>query len=880
METDHSHSPGFQSALEEFKKDLNKRDQENFHATTREALRMSIAILQAQQHAQRRLQNLNRLLPFLTAIEQYGEVVQGFCDSNEIMAFIWGPVKVLIEAASSVDLAFGKLLDTYERIGKALPLLLQYRSIFQEKPHMVQILVLIYRDIIKLHQIALRQFRRRRQYLLPGLLLQQVTNGRCLEWEKFFDETWDTCKSRLFEIISDIARRRSLIESQADCLQIEEPQESPLTLEAEERQRHQRLAVGHWLRATNPDNHQYRFSRIRQAYPGTGKWLLDNQSFREWFDPRYPIIPPLLWLKGSPGAGKTILASFVVEEARNLTPSVTVLFFYCKHDQPEKNTFHALARSFLLQLLRQDKDLLTYLYRKCCDSGEALLTSQALLEELLAFAFRSCERTYIIIDGLDECERSERKAITQWFRKLIETLPATEPDRLRCLFVSQDDGVGRKDLDDLVSIKIGVEDNKEDILEYSRAEAGKLAAIFDLSRDEASGFAVNVADAAQGMFLLAKLVWINLLGQTSLAGVERQLNNNFPSGINEAYERVLDRMIQQASPVAKEDILWLLGWLVCAKRSLKWHEIQILKSIDLDAESVELERNKFRVAPKDLCESLVEIQADGTLELVHVTAKFFLVENKRYVDATAKELELACCCIDYLNLPAFEGQPTDDEVLKGEYGFMDYAVLHWVRHLEAGTVEADGYGQLISDLVESLESFISQHWKSPTATLPVSDGIAKRLRYFQSVPFYDNLVQAVASSKKQLRFLGEMRKGEIALNLEDTLCDVRAALERLLSSDLTQLDQQRIEERYGSNLFKCPRFSCQFFTIGFPSAQDRDKHFDKHTRPFRCREEACTGFTIGFSSESERDKHVKHTHATDAWQDKQFPTDAEVAQSI
>jgi hypothetical protein len=80
-------------------------------------------------------------------------------------------------------------------------------------------------------------------------------------------------------------------------------------------------------------------------------------------------------------------------------------------------------------------------------------------------------------------------------------------------------------------------------------------------------------------------------------------------------------MIQQASPAAKEDISSLLGWLTCAKRSLKWHEIQIMKSIDLDAESVEFERHKFRVSPKDLCQSLVEIQPDDTVELVHVTAK-------------------------------------------------------------------------------------------------------------------------------------------------------------------------------------------------------------------------------------------------------------------
>lgn len=65
----------------------------------------------------------------------------------------------------------------------------------------------------------------------------------------------------------------------------------------------------------------------------------------------------------------------------------------------------------------------------------------------------------------------------------------------------------------------------------------------------------------------------------------------------------------------------LLSWLVCAKRSLKWHEIQGAKSIDVDTQAVDYRKLHFRVDSKDLCGSLVEIRSDGTVELVHLTAK-------------------------------------------------------------------------------------------------------------------------------------------------------------------------------------------------------------------------------------------------------------------
>jgi hypothetical protein len=64
-----------------------------------------------------------------------------------------------------------------------------------------------------------------------------------------------------------------------------------------------------------------------------------------------------------------------------------------------------------------------------------------------------------------------------------------------------------------------------------------------------------------------------------------------------------------------------MGWLVCAKRPLKWNEIQSLKSIDVDNRMVAFERRKFLDHPKDLCESLVDVHPDGTVDFVHLTAK-------------------------------------------------------------------------------------------------------------------------------------------------------------------------------------------------------------------------------------------------------------------
>ncbi|KAF5593766.1 zinc finger C2H2-type integrase DNA-binding protein [Fusarium subglutinans] len=647
----------------------------------------------------------------------------------------------------------------------------------------------------------------------------------------------------------------------------------------EESYRPQRLAVCHWLRAIDPAADQNVFCKIRAEYPGTGGWLLGNHLFDGWLDPKFAKIPPLLWLTGLPGAGKTILTSLIVEEVQNLTPRPHVLFFYCKQNVPEHNTFLAIARSFILQLLNQDKSLLLYLYRKHCDSNEAVLSSIPLAQEMLNFLLSSCKNAYIIIDGLDECEREERKAMTQWFRHLVESLSEKAPDRLRCLFVSQDDRIGEKDLRGLAKITIEPQENKKDLLAYCRVQAEELRCKFEFSEEEASRIAVAVADSVKGIFLLAKLIWINLISQITLAEVEEQVSE-FPPEINQAYERIMDRVVHKAPRHMRTSALQLLGWLVCAKRPLKWHEIQSLKSINLSEQSVDFARRKFSVSGKDLAGSLVELRADGTLELIHVSAKLFLIENSRYIDIVAKELELACFCIDYLNLPVFRCQPTTEAVLNGDYGFLDYAVLNWTRHLEAGTLRPDDYGDQIGELSESLETFIRNHWTEPTARLLIPGGIKKRLKSFESLDFYDKLEQSVTSWKKQLRVLEGVKSGEVTLDLGDLVLGIRRVLEDILRSNRELSIHKTITDKYGNMIFKCPRLTCQFFVVGFLTEAERDEHLDKHTRPFRCTEEGCRGSFFGFASMWERDKHIRDSHPEEDSHRQEFPTDEEVSRSM
>ena len=349
----------------------------------------------------------------------------------------------------------------------------------------------------------------------------------------------------------------------------------------------------------------------------------------------------------------------------------------------------------------------------------------------------------------------------------------------------------------------------------------------------------------------------------------------------------------------REGALRLLGWLVCAKRPLKLHEVQTMKSINLEQRTVEFERRRFRVDPKDLCESLVDVRPDGSIELVHLTARVYVpnplqiqisartdLGNDRYLlknnalDIAAEEIGLATLCVDYLNLPFFKNPFSQDAVLDGSYGFMEYAILNWVRHLEAGLSSRSIPDELIKGFFESLETLLENHWNNPTIEVKIPKRTRDILDIFQYSPKHKEIQQAIASTQEQAKRFGNMRPAECALDFTEVVAGIRTQLEAVISDSADKSIDEDLKLKYGIDVFKCPRFSCKYFTQGFASKGERDRHVERHERPARCTDRHCTGFIIGFATESQLARHLKETHSESTDHGHSFPTEEEVNQSL
>jgi len=109
-----------------------------------------------------------------------------------------------------------------------------------------------------------------------------------------------------------------------------------------------------------------------------------------------------LWIHGIPGAGKTILASWLIEEVqkhcKQSKEQSTYAYYYCYfgHNQDEAMPF---LRWIISQLLRQAEAVPALVYDLFKRGGEP---SIAELLESLEKALQSLDVAYILIDAIDE----------------------------------------------------------------------------------------------------------------------------------------------------------------------------------------------------------------------------------------------------------------------------------------------------------------------------------------------------------------------------------------------------------------------------------------------------------------------------------------------
>ncbi|ETS78813.1 hypothetical protein PFICI_08666 [Pestalotiopsis fici W106-1] len=812
---------------------------QSFQNASFENIQGALAAIQQRQAQTKRLVYMKRLQPFFASMADYGKVIEVFVRASEMLAFIW--------ITSTFSEAFTSLLETYEYLGEQLPLLSHYQELFSNQKHMRDMLVLIFKDILVFHAEGLKYF------------TQKV-------WKQLFQATWKGFNIKMQTLKDNFKRHRQLLEQRASLIEFEQIMclRRHAEAESQERQRqtcsNRRESVLRWLASANCEAIYESLVSARSSNPKSGDWLLKDHRFQKWFDPLY-CSTPLLWLNGLPGAGKSVLASVVVQNARKI-PDVSTIFFHCAENDPARNNFVSVARGLLAQLVAQDEALLALVDdEKSTRSGDVILSSAVAAKRLLQVALKR-KKTYIILDGLDECtSREQRKEICTWFCDIVDSLPRTQMDEIRCLFISQDDTCGRKDLGMLPTIKITFENNRHDILMFAETWQADIEAHFGRFSAEEVEIAKVVTTRSRGMFIFAKCALKEMSLQPSRDVLLQEWKNEiFPDALDGVYDKIISRILLNGSQSRRKMVQRLLAWVCCAQRPIFWHEIQGMISLDLENERLNEESKRIVGDIKDFCSSLVEIDSVGSLNMMHKTLKQYLCA-KAIITPSEVHRELAEISISYLCFPQIsqnlpEAQ-LEKEVLTGTYAFYDYATSQWTAHLLDWLPHSKSAE--IIETNECLDNLLDLHFTEPTQVQVVSKTMEGQLTPLKDLDCYNSLAQLIIWNRK--RQLGHnSKKNEELSDFPKITALIRSAVERLFEANTTDISRAEIHKYYGQAVFKCPHTHCHYFVRGFQNRADRDEHIERHVRAYICPIDGCPMATIGCVSQKELDKHLRENH--------------------
>ena len=184
----------------------------------------------------------------------------------------------------------------------------------------------------------------------------------------------------------------------------------------------------------------------------------------------------------------------------------------------------------------------------------------------------------------------------------------------------------------------------------------------------------------------------------------------------------------------------------------------------------------------------------------------------------------------------------------GYFAFLNYAASYWLDHLKAGlkqTPDPDALKDIYDKLTYITKNFLSENQVIHDSNFDVLNG--------NEFGLFD-VVQDIADDA--------VARNQWAI-LEMRIWRVRGQMEMLAQQFKDNQDPkcaQLVSNIYGEMEFKCLKLGCSHFQHGFRSRSERDRHLDRHQRPFRCVESQCPLQNLGFPDKTSLERHESRYH--------------------
>ncbi|TEY29165.1 hypothetical protein BOTCAL_0965g00010 [Botryotinia calthae] len=418
------------------------------------------------------------------------------------------------------------------------------------------------------------------------------------------------------------------------------------------------------------------------------KWIFDNREFQKWL---FNQDNRLLWIKGNPGKGKTMLLCGIINELQK-SDTYALAYFFCQATDIRINSAVAVLRGLIYMLLERQPVLLPHLQKPYEESGEGLFkdanTLTALSQILKNILHdKNLKPTILIIDALDECQKDR----PQLLRLVVSSLSISS--RVKWLVSSRnwpeiEEHLQYAKQGTPLSLELNAESVSVAVKWYIREKVNYLSRRKKYKTKTRDTIECYLLEHANGTFLWVALVCQNLEKARLFTKSKLQ---DYPSELDPLYNRMMEQIVSMEDIEAAQLCLEILAIVVIAYRPVTLDELVSLMKMNNEISLEEIIQ---------LCGFFL-VSRDGIVFFVHQSAKDFLskkaartifpdgtskVHNRAFLNSITVMSNTLKRDIYNLHDPGFPidkaKQPDPDPL-----AYIQYSCIYWVNHLKDGDPE-------------------------------------------------------------------------------------------------------------------------------------------------------------------------------------------------
>lgn len=467
-------------------------------------------------------------------------------------------------------------------------------------------------------------------------------------------------------------------------------------------------------------------------------WVFQSQDFLYWRnDPQCQ----LLWIKGDPGKGKTMLLCGIINELENSMAQTSLFsYFFCQATDSRINSATAVLRGLLFMLVRQQPSLISHLRKKHDHTGRALfedVNAWVVLCEIFADILQdqSLDSAYFFIDALDECVKDLEKLLA--FIVQMSSLSS----RAKWILTSRNyTNIEQQLRLDKSGARLSLE-LKENAIQVSHAVDAyinfRLMELEQIQHDQSlySSVREKMQQKANGTFL-----WVSLVVK-ELKSIQfwevLQVLEEVPTELTDVYWRMMDH-IKQLKRRSPELCCQILSTVVTTYRPLHLQELCVLANLPNQGSNQGSNVEETTAAMVNMCGSFLTLRNDHVY-IIHQSARDFLLDEaalavfpsgigeahrhifSRSIQVMSKSLQRDIYHLDALGYAIEQvQQPKPDPLATSRY-----SCIYWIDHVCDWSSKSSTYNASVLESGGVVDDFMRKKCLYWLEALSLSKSILK-----------------------------------------------------------------------------------------------------------------------------------------------------------